>query len=138
MIVLDTNVLSELLRPVPDEHAVAWLRAQPARELGTTVVNEAELLRGLRFMPDGKRRRALEARSIAIFEELGARVLPFDRDAARTFARICADRRARGRPINDADAQIAAISCNARARLATRDLDDFADCGVDVVNPWGD
>ncbi len=137
MIVLDTNVLSETLRSNPADAVRRWMRAQPATSLFTTTICEAETFYGVALMPAGRRRAALERVVIAIFEEDFADwVLPLDSAAARAFARIAATRRRSDRPIAGFDAQIAAIAYSRGAALATRNVADFADCGITVVSPW--
>jgi toxin FitB len=137
MIVLNTNVISETLRPKPSSTVVAWMRAQPIASLFTTTITEAEVLYGLALLPDGKRRRSLESAVRLIFaEDLAGRVLSFDSAAAREYADIAADRRRTGRPIALADAQIAAIARSRGAALATRNVDDFAGCKLNVIDPW--
>lgn len=137
MIVLDTNVLSELLAPSPSPAVVAWLAAQPAAAVFTTAVTEAEILYGLALLPDGRRRQALETAVRPIFsEDLAGRVLAFDREAAANYAAIAARRRALGRPISQFDAQIAAIAVSRGASIATRNVADFAETGAPVINPW--
>jgi predicted nucleic acid-binding protein len=137
MIVLDTNVLSELLAPSPSPAVVAWLAAQPAAAVFTTAVTEAEILYGLALLPDGRRRQALETAVRPIFsEDLAGRVLAFDREAAGSYAVIAARRRSIGRPISQFDAQIAAIAVSRGASIATRNVADFAETGALVINPW--
>ena len=139
MIVLDTNVLSELARPEPDAAVLAWIAAQRRAELCTTAVSEAELAYGLALLPKGRRRDAL-AQAVArlLGEGLGGRVLAFDRAAATAFGEFAARRRGAGRPVATADAQIAAIArARGAALLATRDTGGFQGCGVRLVNPWG-
>lgn len=137
MIILDTNVLSELMRPKPSPRVVAWVAKQPATELFTTLITEAEVFYGIELLTKGKRREGLLAAAEAMFaEDLAGRVFGFESDAARVFSKIAADRRALGRPISHADAEIAAIAQVRRAKLATRNVDDFEDCGLDVVDPW--
>jgi|SRR5215470_8763220 len=137
MIVLDTNVLSEAIRPVPARRVLDWLAAQPPNGLFTTTISEAEFLYGLALLPAGKRRTSLETAARQTFEEdFAQRVLPFDRAAAAAFAVIAAVRRKKGRPISEFDAQIAAIARIHGARVATRNVDDFRDCGIEVVDPW--
>jgi predicted nucleic acid-binding protein len=137
MIILDTNVVSELMRPQPSAPVLTWVGNQPVRELCTTSISEAEVFYGIRLLPRGKRREALLSGAEGVFsEDLGGRVLGFDRDAARAFSEIVVHRRSLGRPINFADAQIASIARVSGATLATRDTDDFEDCGIEVVNPW--
>ena len=137
MIVLDTNVLSELMRPQPDVSVLQWIDAQPALQLFTTSITQAEILAGIQMLAPGKRRSDLENAALAMFaEDFLNRVLPFDGNAASTYAAITAQRRQRGRPISQFDAQIAAITAAHGARLATRNESDFADCGIAVLNPW--
>jgi len=137
MIILDTNVLSELMRPKPSPQVAAWVAKQPATELFTTSITEAEIFHGIELLTKGKRREGLLAAAEAMFaEDLAGRVLGFESDAARAFSRIAVDRRSLGRPVSHADAQIAAIARVRRAALATRNIEDFEDCGIAVVNPW--
>ena len=137
MILLDTNVLSEVMKQVPSAQVLRWLASQPALTLFTTTLTQAEILYGIELLPRGKRRTALQSAVEAMFEEdLGGRLLPFDSDAARVFPGIVAARRALGRPISQIDAQIAAIARSRRAAVATRNTNDFEDCGVTVLNPW--
>jgi hypothetical protein len=137
MIVLDTNVLSELFRPVPSPEVVRWMAGHPVSSLFTTAVTQAEMLFRIEVMPRGKRRTALQAEVQAMFtQDLGNRILPFDVEAAQAFPRIAAARRALGRFISPTDAQIAAIAVSRGARLATRNIADFEHCGVALVNPW--
>ena len=137
MTILDTNVLSELMRPNPSPRVVAWVAKQPATELFTTSITEAEIFYGIELLTKGKRREELLVAAEAMFaEDLAGRVFGFESDAARIFSKIAAERRALGRPISHADAQIAAIARMRYAKLATRNVEDFEDCGVDVVDPW--
>jgi len=139
MIILDTNVLSELMRPKPSSKVVDWVGKQTAAEVFTTAITEAEIFYGIELLAKGKRREQLLAAADAIFsEDLAARVLGFESDAARVFSQIAAQRRALGKPISHEDAQIAAIARLRKAKLATRNVADFADCGIDVVNPWSE
>jgi predicted nucleic acid-binding protein len=137
MIVLDTNVLSETMKPVPAREVLDWLAVQPAARLFVTSITQAEILYGLGIMPKGKRRAVLQTEAEGMFEEdFAGRILPFDADAARLFPHIAATRRASGRPIALADAQIAAIARSRGASLATRNTGDFESCGVTLLNPW--
>jgi len=137
MIILDTNVLSEFMRLKPTAGVVAWVARQPATELFTTSITEAEIFYGIELLAKGKRRERLLAAVEAMFaEDLTGRVFGFEGDAARVFSKIAAHRRALGRPISHADAQIAAIAQVRGAKLATRNTADFEDCGIDVVDPW--
>ena len=141
MIVLDTNVLSEAMRPVPAAEVLHWFAKHAASSLYTTAITLAEILYGLELMPKGKRRTALQSQADEMFEEdFADRVLPFDTDAARMFARIAGSRAlangTSGRPIAQREAQIAAIARSRGATLATRNTADFEHCGITLVNPW--
>ena len=137
MIVLDTNVLSEALKPLPSHIVLGWLAAQQPLSVFTTTVTEAEVLYGVETLPQGKRRLRLLAAVEQMFaEEFAGRILPFDEDAARAFAKIVAARDRAGRPISQFDAMIAAIAQSHRAAVATRNTGDFQGCGIDVINPW--
>ena len=137
MIILDTNVLSELMRPKPSPRVVAWVARQPAAETFTTSITEAEIFYGIELLNKSKRREGLLAAAEAMFaEDLAGRIFGFESEAARVFSKIAAHRRALGRPISHADAQIAAIARVHGAKLATRNVADFEDCGLDVVDPW--
>jgi predicted nucleic acid-binding protein len=137
MIVLDTDVLSEALRPVPEPSVMAWLANQPRASLFTTTVTRGEILYGIRLLSDGKRRRGLWDAAKKIFDEdFADQLLSFDSDAADMYAEIAASRRAAGKPISQIDAMIVAMARSRGASLATRNVKDFEDCGTDVVNPW--
>jgi toxin FitB len=137
VIVLDTNVLSEASRPKPSTKVLDWMRSEPLTALFTTTITEAELLFGIALLPGGRRRRLLERFVVQTLEEdFSGRILPFDSAAAREFAQIAANRRGTGRPIGEADARIAAIARSRGAALATRNLSDFADCGLTLIDPW--
>lgn len=137
MIVLDTNILSELMRPAPSESVVRWMASQPAADLYTTSITQAEIFHGIMLLPSGKRRNAFEAAAEAMFnQDFDGRILAFGSDAARPYARIAAERRRAGRPISHFDAQIAAIARATGAAIATRNVADYDGCGVKVINPW--
>ena len=137
MIVLDTNVLSELMCNSPNPDVVRWVTSEPRPSLFTTTVTMAEILYGISILDFGKRQAALESSARAIFTvDLQGRVLPFDEAAAAQYAAIGKTRRAMGRPISQFDAQIAAIARSRGSAVATRNVEDFADCGVDLINPW--
>lgn len=137
MIVLDTNVLSELMRPEPHPDVFSWVAARPRAALYTTSINQAEILAGVEVLPAGKRRRALAAAAEAIFaEDFADRVLPVEGKAAVHYAVILSARRMAGRPISSFDALIAATALAAGASVATRDVTDFEGCGVAVLDPW--
>jgi toxin FitB len=134
---LDTNVVSELMRATASENVVRWVGELPATTLHITAVTQAEILHGILLLPRGKRRAQIEAAAEAMFqEEFDGRILPFGSDAARAFAETATTRRTLGQPISQFDAQIAAIAGVHRATLATRNVSDFASCGIRVVNPW--
>ena len=138
MIVLDTNVLSELMRPQPDPAVVAWVAAQPLLTLFTTAVTQTEILYGIAIQPDGRRRADLAAAAGAIFaEEFAGRILPYDSTAASWYAQIVAARRQAGRPIEAFDGLIAATALAVGAGIATRDIRGFEGCGLGtLVNPF--
>jgi predicted nucleic acid-binding protein len=137
VIVLDTNVLSEALKPLPSPIVLDWLAGQDSSSVFTTAVTQAEILFGVETLPAGRRRMRLLAAVEKVFaEEFEGRILAFDEDAARAFAGIVATRDRAGRPITQFDAMIAAIARSHRATVATRNTADFQNCGVDVINPW--
>lgn len=137
MIVLDTNVVSELVRERPAEGVLAWVDARPVDDLHLTAITVAELRYGVARLPHGRRKDALEGAVAALIDDdFDGRVLPFDRAAADRYGVIVAGRERSGRPISQADAQIAAV-CDAReAALATRNVRDFSETGITVVDPW--
>ncbi|MBI4724478.1 MAG: type II toxin-antitoxin system VapC family toxin [Rhodomicrobium sp.] len=136
MIILDTNVLSEVMKPVPAPATASWMARQTAGDLYTTAVTEAEILLGVALLPDGRRKQGLEAGARRVFGLFTSRILPFDTSAAQVFAEIVAERRRTGRPIGSFDAQIAAIARSRGMALATRNGPDFISIGVTVIDPW--
>jgi predicted nucleic acid-binding protein len=137
MILLDTNVVSELMRRAPSEAVLAWFAAQDAADLYLSAIGEAELRRGAALLPAGKRRDQLMATIDAmIAEDFAGRILPFDSAAAQAFVLVFLERRAAGRPISFADCQIAATARAQGAAIATRNTADFAGCGIAVIDPW--
>jgi toxin FitB len=137
MIVLDTNVVSEVMKPKPSALVLSWMAAHPREQLFITTISQAEILYGVRLLPAGRRRVALQADIDSMLSvEFAGRILPFDEQAASAFSHIAAERRTSGRPISDFDAQIAAITFSRGASIATRDTHDFEDCGIVVLNPW--
>ncbi|WP_299616434.1 type II toxin-antitoxin system VapC family toxin [uncultured Tateyamaria sp.] len=137
MIILDTNVISELLRPAPEPMVEHWLSAQDGLNVYLTSISEAELRYGLAIMGNGKRRAALvDAVDRILREDLAGRILPFDSAAAQSYATIAAARRSAGRPIAQADCQIASIAHTRGATVATRNTPDFEGCEIDLINPW--
>ena len=137
MIVLDTNVVSELMEASPSPTVLQWMGRQVRTNCYTTSVTQAEILHGVLLLAAGQRRRAIEGAADAMFkEDFAGRILPFDTHAARHYAELVRERRRRGRPISQFDAQIGAIVRATGATLATRNVKDFEHCGVDVVDPW--
>jgi predicted nucleic acid-binding protein len=137
MILLDTNLVSELMRPAPSEAVLAWFASQEATDLYLSAVGEAELRRGAAMLPAGKRRDQLMAAIDAmITEDFAGRILAFDSSAAQAFVLVFLERRAAGRPISFADGQIAATARAQGAAIATRNTADFAGCGIAVIDPW--
>ena len=137
MIVFDTNVVSELMRHEPAAEVVAWADRQYDDEVFLTAVTLAELLFGIARLPDGRRRTTLaESLEGMVNDDFDNRVVAFDAIAAVHYADIAARRERAGQPISTADAQIAAICRSLDAVLATRNVDDFTETGIDVVDPW--
>ena len=135
--VLDTNVVSELMRPEPDAAVLAWLNEQAADTLWLNSVVVSELLYGVARLPDGKRRAQLAlAVQAMLAEDFAGRVLPFDLEAAVVYADLVAKRERQGQPIDVADAQIAAICLAHGATLATRNTKHFEGLGLTLMNPW--
>ena len=139
MYVLDTNIISELIRPRPNEGVIQWVGNQSLSNLYTTAVTKAEIYYGLHILPKGKRRTDLEQALHQIFRAgLQHRILEFNSTSAMVFAMIASNRRKSGIPISNADAQIAAICSQHGFQLVTRNASDFADCGIEVINPFVD
>ncbi len=137
MIILDTNLISELMRQGPEPSVSDWVAAQPVDKLFITAINEAEIFYGINLLPVGERRDRLHNAAAQMFSvDFMGKILPFDDKAAIFFAIIAARRRQIGRPISHPDAQIAAIARVHDAILATRNENDFIDCGIEVINPW--
>ncbi|MCP2252440.1 hypothetical protein LY13_001179 [Prauserella aidingensis] len=137
MIVLDTNVVSEFMTSAPDERVADWLDRRPADELFLTAVTVGELTYGVRRLSAGHRRDALLTKTAELLNgPFHGRLLAFDPHAATHYGAIKAEREAIGRPISDADAQIAAICRRHAGCLATRNTKDFVDTGIEVVDPW--
>ncbi|WP_419936309.1 type II toxin-antitoxin system VapC family toxin [Candidatus Palauibacter sp.] len=134
---LDTNVVSELIRRSPKPAVAAWASGHLVEDLFFSAVSEAELRYGVAILPVGRRRDTLlfeiEAMLRDAFED---RVLPFDSDAARAYGHIAAKRRSSGRPVSPADCQIAAIAASRRMTVATRNVRDFEGMGIEIVDPW--
>lgn len=138
MIILDTNVISELMKGQKcSENVYNWTSKQPINQLFTTTITQAEILYGIAILPQGKRQNELQKSANLMFaEDFLGRILPFDQIAAIAFAKIASQRRLNGQPISQADAQIAAICYTHNAKIATRNVDDFINCDISIINPW--
>jgi toxin FitB len=136
VIVVDTNVVSELMRPLPSPQVRAWVTAQAPGELCTTAITVAEIRYGLERLADGRRKQSLLAAATELFAAFSEYIQPFDADAAIWYATIVARRDRLGLPIDGFDAQIAAICRTRGAALATRNAKDFRDTGINVIDPW--
>jgi predicted nucleic acid-binding protein len=137
VIVLDTNVISELARKVPDPGVLSWLDSLEVSEVVTTAITAAELRYGVARLPDGHRKRELTVVIRGILtEDFHGRVFSFDERASVRYADIVTGRERIGRPIGVADAQIAAICRDLGAVLATRNAPDFEETGIELINPW--
>ena len=136
-VVLDTNVVSELIRQSPEPAVKAWAAGHALEDLFFSTVGEAEMRYGAAIMPVGRRREALEADMERLLREaFDDRILPFDRAAARAYADIAATRRSAGLPIAPVDCQIAAIARSRGMAVATRNIRDFKGVGIELVDPW--
>ncbi len=134
MIVLDTNVLSEVLRPASEARVLQWLANESRAALFTTTVTRVKVFYGIRLLPAGARRQSLwDATQIIFDEEFAGRVLTFDDDAADAYADIASSRRSQGKPISQFDAMIAAVVRSRGATLATRNVKEFIDCGIEII-----
>lgn len=137
MIVLDTNVLSELMRAKPAPEVLAWVDAQPTSQLFISAITVAEILYGIARMADGKRKQSLlDVATLMFDEDFAGRILSFDSDAAVHYAGLAAESEAKGKVVDMADGQIAAIAALHDARVATRNVRHFDYLGVPVINPW--
>lgn len=135
MVVVDTNVVSELMRPSPSAAVVDWVRRNE-QELYTTSITLAEIHYGIERLADGRRKRLLRSTAEEVFLEFAERVLAFDAEAALAYATVVSGRDRAGLPIDGFDAQIASICRVHQAALATRNTKDFQDTGIDVIDPW--
>lgn len=138
MILLDTNVLSEAMRLEPSAIVLNWLDAQPTDQIWVSSISRAEIFLGIALLPEGKRRKALHDAALAMFtEDFYHPCLAFDALAADSYADVVTQRRQQGRPISVEDAQIAAIACAHRMKLATRNTSDFTGImGLEIIDPW--
>jgi len=139
MIILDTNVVSELMRQEPNFAVQDWVRSQKTVNLAITTVTVAEIERGLKRLPRGKRRRDLEGRfRLFLSEAFEGRILSFDQAAAESYGGLAAKREAGGLHVDALDLMIGAIARDVSAKIATRNVGDFEKCGVGMINPWGE
>ncbi len=137
MIIVDTNVISELMKHTPSSAVIAWIDQQNITQLFITTVTIAEVAYGLRVLPEGNRRQLLEkAFNQAVLEAFSHRILPFDEEAAHCYGKIMAQRKKLGRPLSILDGQIASIAYTQGAIIATRNIRDFSDCGLQLVDPF--
>ena len=138
MIILDTNVVSELMKPIPESTVAQWFSQQEKGELKVTAVTQGELLFGALRLPSGRRKDEVLESIERVLVLFSGGVLPFDGEAANQYGAILAHRESIGRPLdrNRLDGQIAAIARANGASVATRNLRDFTDCGVEIINPW--
>ncbi|MFP4619290.1 MAG: type II toxin-antitoxin system VapC family toxin [Spirochaetaceae bacterium] len=137
MILLDTNVLSELMRPQPNEAVVGWVDSLQKGKVGVTSISVGEILYGIESLAKGKRKHGLlEAASAMFDEDFAGRVYPFDGPAAIEYAHILNTREKIGRPISMPDAQIASICRVIGSALATRNIKDFENTGIELIDPW--
>jgi toxin FitB len=136
MIILDTNVVSELMRSEPAPSVASWIRARDRRELRTTAITLAEVRYGIARLPDGRRKQVLLAAADEVFSAFADQVMPVDTAAADHYAVIVSSRERAGRPISGFDALIAAVCRSQGAALATRNASDFDGTGIEIVDPW--
>ncbi len=135
--VLDTNVISELMKPKGSRLVKDWVAEQSRKSLFTTSINQAEILYGIAILPQGKRQEALlKAARLMFREDFAGQILFFDSKSAGLFAQLAANRKQKGQPISQADAQIAAICLGHKSKIVTRNVDDFTNCEILIINPW--
>jgi predicted nucleic acid-binding protein len=139
MLLLDTNLVSELMRSRPDPRVLSWVAAQPLAEMGIAAITMMEIRFGIALLPHGSRRAELDARfRLLLTQAFAGRVLAFDQPAADACAEIRAQRRQRGNPVTVQDSMIAAIARIHGAPVVTRDVAGFKGCGLTLINPWQD
>ena len=139
MILLDTNVISEQMRPEPSIRVLAWFKSNTNEQLVLSSITEAELMRGITVLPEGKL-KTFKSKLLSEFLliDFAGLILPFESEAADHYAKIFAIRKALGRPISTFDCMIAAIARANGCKLATRNASDFEHCGVEIIDPWQD
>lgn len=139
MIILDTNVISELMKTEPDALVIQWINQKEPMELYISTITIAEISYGLHALSEGTRRTKLEnAFHKAILEAFEDRILDFDTSSAHIYGKIMAERKRLGKPLGVPDGQIASIACFHGASLATRNVKDFQNCGINIINPFKD
>ena len=136
MIILDTNVVSELMRPEPAPQVANWVRDRDRRELRTTAITVAEVRYGIARLPDGRRKQVLVSAADDVFSAFGDQILPVDTVVAEHYAAIASGRERDGKPIAGFDALIAAVCRCQGSALATRNVSDFDGTGIEIINPW--
>lgn len=137
MYLLDTNVISELMRPEPDSNVYLWVESQSIYSLFITAITQAEILYGLMLLPNGRRKNRLVKTSESMFsEDFSGRILPFDIAAASEYANVAAKKPKKGHPISQFDAQIAGIARSRGMTIVTCNVNDFKDCDIPLINPW--
>jgi toxin FitB len=137
MLILDTNVISELMNPQGSQTVKSWVNSQSRERLFTTTITKAEILYGIAILPEGNRKQRLQDAAHIVFnEEFFNQLLVFDSESAENFASLSTDRRKQGHPISQFDAQIAAIYWTHQAVIVTRNVDDFLNCQIEIINPW--
>jgi predicted nucleic acid-binding protein len=136
MIILDTNVVSELMRPEPAAQVATWVHGRDGRELCTTVITLAEIRYGIARLPEGRRKRTLLDTADDVFRTFSDQILPVDEAAAKQYAIIASSRERAGKAITGFDALIAAVCRSRSAALATRNVPDFDGLGIEVIDPW--
>ena len=137
MIILDTNIVSELMREQPSPAVADWIQSFDPNQFTITSITVAEILRGLARMAEGKRRRKLEQSFDGfIHDAFSSKILAFDEQAALLYGEISAGREKKGLPVDPVDLMITAIAKNHNAAIATRNIKDFEACGIKIINPW--
>jgi len=137
MILLDTNIISEMMKPIPNARVINWIDQQNVTQLFITAITIAEISYGLNVLPKGNRRSVLEnAFNKAIKESFMHRILLFDDNAAHFYGKIMGERKKLGRPMSILDGQIAAIARTCESVIATRNINDFENCGLQLINPF--
>jgi len=137
MIILDTNIISELMKAIPDQHVTTWLDQQDPMTLFTSSITIAEILYGIGVLPEGKRRDYLEnAFDHVLIDAFKYRILTFDASAAHMYGKLMGKRKKLGHPLSVLDGQIAAIANTNQMKLATRNTRDFCDCELELINPF--